>query len=163
MNEVEIVKIPRRQIGIRFLYTLLYLVVLEVLKLLVQVAVVLQFIYLLITGRYSEPLRISPTNSRLISIGWSATPPSTKTSGHFRSTSCRQRWKNRKNGFTSTDELSPHLGRRLPPNPGQAGLTSARGSGPGRQGDEAGVIVQELEADVPAVSGATDPGDPAIQ
>ena len=57
MNEVEIVKIPRRQIGIRFLYTLLYLVVLEVLKLLVQVAVVLQFIYLLITGRYSEPLR----------------------------------------------------------------------------------------------------------
>ncbi len=57
MNEVETVKVSRKQIGIRFLYTLLYLVALEVVKMLVQVTVLLQFIYLLITGKYSDPLR----------------------------------------------------------------------------------------------------------
>jgi len=57
MNMIEEAKTPRRQIGIRFLYTLLYLVVLEVLKVVVQVSVILQFIYLLITQKYSEPLR----------------------------------------------------------------------------------------------------------
>jgi hypothetical protein len=57
MNEIETLKVARKQIGIRFLYTLLYLIVLEVLKLIVQVAVVLQFIYLLITQKHSEPLR----------------------------------------------------------------------------------------------------------
>ena len=57
MNEIEEVKVTRKQIGIRFLYTLLYLVVLEVLKLVVQVTVLLQFVYLLITQKYSEPLR----------------------------------------------------------------------------------------------------------
>lgn len=57
MNELEAVKVSRKQIGVRFLYTLLYLVVLEVVKLVVQVSVVLQFVYLLITGKHSEPLR----------------------------------------------------------------------------------------------------------
>lgn len=57
MNEIEEVKVSRKQIGIRLLYTLLYLIVLEVLKLVVQVATILQFIYLLITQKYSEPLR----------------------------------------------------------------------------------------------------------
>jgi hypothetical protein len=57
MNEIEAVKIPRKQIAIRFLYSLLYLIILEVLKLVVQITVVLQFIYLLLTGKYSEPLR----------------------------------------------------------------------------------------------------------
>ena len=57
MNMIEEAKTPRRQICIRFLYTLLYLVVLEVLKVVVQISVILQFIYLLITQKYSEPLR----------------------------------------------------------------------------------------------------------
>lgn len=57
MNEVEAVTVSRKQIGIRFLYTVLYLVVLEVVKVIVQVTAVLQFIYLLLTGKYSEPLR----------------------------------------------------------------------------------------------------------
>jgi hypothetical protein len=57
MNTIEESKASRKQIGIRFLYTLLYLIVLEVLKVVVQVTVVLQFIYLLITQNYSQPLR----------------------------------------------------------------------------------------------------------
>jgi len=57
MDMIEEAKTPRKQIGIRFLYTLLYLVVLEVLKVVVQISVILQFIYLLITQKYSEPLR----------------------------------------------------------------------------------------------------------
>jgi hypothetical protein len=57
MNDIEQVKVSRKQIGIRFLYTLLYLIVLETIKLIIQITVVLQFIYLLITEKYSEPLR----------------------------------------------------------------------------------------------------------
>ncbi len=57
MNTIEETKTSRKQIGIRFLYTLLYLIVLEAIKLIVQVTVILQFIYLLITQKYSEPLR----------------------------------------------------------------------------------------------------------
>jgi hypothetical protein len=57
MNTIEEAKTSRKQIGIRFLYTLLYLIALEVIKLIVQVTVILQFIYLLITQKYSEPLR----------------------------------------------------------------------------------------------------------
>jgi hypothetical protein len=57
MNTIEESKASRKQIGIRFLYTLLYLIVLEVIKVIVQVTVILQFLYLLITQNYSEPLR----------------------------------------------------------------------------------------------------------
>ena len=57
MDMIEEAKTPRKQIGIRFLYTLLYLVVLEVTKMVVQVSVILQFLYLLIAQKHSEPLR----------------------------------------------------------------------------------------------------------
>jgi hypothetical protein len=57
MNTIEESKASRKQIGIRFLYAILYLIVLEVIKVIVQVTVILQFVYLLITQKYSEPLR----------------------------------------------------------------------------------------------------------
>jgi hypothetical protein len=57
MNNIEESKASRKQIGIRLLYTVLYLIVLEVIKFIVQITVLLQFIYLLITQKYSEPLR----------------------------------------------------------------------------------------------------------
>ena len=57
MDMIEEAKTPRKQIAIRFLYTLLYLIVLEVIKVVVQVSVILQFVYLLITQKHSEPLR----------------------------------------------------------------------------------------------------------
>ena len=57
MNTIEEAKPTRKQIGIRFLYTLLYLIVLEAIKIIVQITAILQFLYLLITQKYSEPLR----------------------------------------------------------------------------------------------------------
>ncbi len=47
----------RKQIANRLLYTLLYLVIFELLKLVIQITVVFQFIYLMATRKYSEPLR----------------------------------------------------------------------------------------------------------
>ncbi|MCU0589622.1 MAG: DUF4389 domain-containing protein [Syntrophobacteraceae bacterium] len=57
MNEHSDVRPSRGQIGIRFLYSLLFLIVFEILKLVIQVTVLFQFVYLLITRTYSEPLR----------------------------------------------------------------------------------------------------------
>lgn len=54
---VEETSVTRKQIGVRLLYTLLFLIVFEVLKLIIQVAVLFQFVYLLITKGYSKPLR----------------------------------------------------------------------------------------------------------
>jgi hypothetical protein len=48
----------RKGIVIRLLYTILFLIVLEIVKLCVQVAVVFQYIYLLITRRHNTPVRI---------------------------------------------------------------------------------------------------------
>ena len=49
--------LDRKRIAIRLLYTIFYLVVLEVLKLILQVVVLFQYVYLLITRRPSEPVR----------------------------------------------------------------------------------------------------------
>ena len=57
MNEIEEQKVSRGKVGVRLLYTLLYLIVFEVLKLVIQITVLFQFVYLLITQKYSEPLR----------------------------------------------------------------------------------------------------------
>lgn len=47
----------RKKIGIRLLYTLLLMVVFEALKFVVQLTVIFQFMYLLVTEKYSEPLK----------------------------------------------------------------------------------------------------------
>jgi hypothetical protein len=57
MNTMEEIKATRKQITIRLLYTLLLLIIFEILKLVVQFTVLFQFVYLLITRRYSDPLR----------------------------------------------------------------------------------------------------------
>ena len=57
MNELPPATLDRKRIAIRLLYTIFYLVVLEILKLVLQAAVVFQFIHLLITRRTSEPVR----------------------------------------------------------------------------------------------------------
>lgn len=57
MEELEYGKPSRKQIVIRLLYTLLYLIIFEILKVVIQVTAVFQFIYLLITQEYSRPLR----------------------------------------------------------------------------------------------------------
>jgi hypothetical protein len=57
MNPTHSSNTSRKQIAIRLLYTLLYLVVFELLKAMIQLTVLFQFIYLLITCNYSDPLR----------------------------------------------------------------------------------------------------------
>ncbi len=57
MNVVGHVEPSRKAIAIRFLYTLLFLVIFELLKLILLLSTLFQFIYLLITSRHSEPLR----------------------------------------------------------------------------------------------------------
>jgi hypothetical protein len=57
MKEISDVRPTRAQVAIRFIYSLLYLIIFEILKLVIQVTVVFQFVYLLITRTHSEPLR----------------------------------------------------------------------------------------------------------
>jgi len=47
----------RKDILIRLLYTVLYLLIFEIIKLIVQITVVVQYIFLLITLVYNKPVR----------------------------------------------------------------------------------------------------------
>lgn len=57
MHNPEELTLSRKNILIRFLYTLLYFVVFEIIKLIVQVAVLFQYIFLLVTIDYNKPVR----------------------------------------------------------------------------------------------------------
>jgi hypothetical protein len=57
MDNLSQVDIPRGKIGIRLLFTLLFLVILSMMHLAIQVLVAIQYVILLITKKYSEPLR----------------------------------------------------------------------------------------------------------
>lgn len=57
MTERIEMKPGRKQIAIRLLYTLFYMVVFELLKAIIQLCVVFQYIYMLITQKSSEPVR----------------------------------------------------------------------------------------------------------
>jgi hypothetical protein len=58
MNELPQIGFNRKAIAVRLLYTILYLVIFEVLKVLIQMTVVFQYVYLFITKKYSERLRV---------------------------------------------------------------------------------------------------------
>jgi len=57
MNKIQPTVLSRKGIAIRLLYTFFFLIVFEILKIIIQVTVVFQYIYLFITRTYSEPLR----------------------------------------------------------------------------------------------------------
>lgn len=57
MKSIQGYGADRKRIAIRLLYTLLNIVVLEILKLIVQVTVLFQYVYLFITRKHSEPVR----------------------------------------------------------------------------------------------------------
>ncbi len=57
MDELLQGGIPRGKIGIRLLVTLLFLIILSVMHFLIQVITLIQYVILLITRSYSEPLR----------------------------------------------------------------------------------------------------------
>ena len=48
---------PRKKIAIRLLYTIFFLIVFEILKIIIQVSVVFQYVYLLISKTYNNPIR----------------------------------------------------------------------------------------------------------
>jgi hypothetical protein len=49
--------IPRGEIGIRLIFTLLFLIILSITHSVIQVITLIQYLILLITRSYSEPLR----------------------------------------------------------------------------------------------------------
>lgn len=48
---------PRKKIAIRLLYTVFFFIIFEILKIIIQVSVLFQYVYLFITKTYSEPVR----------------------------------------------------------------------------------------------------------
>ncbi len=49
--------IPRGKIGVRLMYTLLFVLILSLMNFIIQLIAVMQFVILLLTKSYSEPLR----------------------------------------------------------------------------------------------------------
>lgn len=49
--------IPRGKIGVRLVYTLLFVVILSLVNFMIQLIALVQFVILLLTRSYSEPLR----------------------------------------------------------------------------------------------------------
>ncbi len=57
MDKLSQIDTPRGKIGIRLVFTLLFLVVLSIMHFVIQVLAIIQYVILLITKSYSEPLR----------------------------------------------------------------------------------------------------------
>lgn len=58
MNEVaEATALSRKNIAIRLLFTLLFVIILEIVKCLIYLTVAFQYVYLLVTLKHSEPVR----------------------------------------------------------------------------------------------------------
>lgn len=57
MESIQTIIRSRKKISIRLLYTVFFLIVFEILKIIVQVAVLFQYVYLFITKSYSNPVR----------------------------------------------------------------------------------------------------------
>ena len=49
--------LSRKKIAIRFLYTLFFVIVLEIVKMIIQLCVLFQYVYLFITRDYNQPVR----------------------------------------------------------------------------------------------------------
>jgi len=57
MEDEQETALSRKKIAIRFLFTLFFVVVLEILKIIIQLAVLFQYVYLFITTGHSDPMR----------------------------------------------------------------------------------------------------------
>lgn len=57
MNNLPEVPLNRKRIGIRLLYTIFFLIVLQVVKTVISLIALFQFVYLLLALKYSEPAR----------------------------------------------------------------------------------------------------------
>ena len=50
-------RFPRKKIVVRLLYTVFFFIVFEILKIIIQVSVLFQYVYLLISKTYNNPVR----------------------------------------------------------------------------------------------------------
>ena len=57
MDKLSQDPIPRGKIGIRLIFTLIFLVILSLMHFIIQMTTLIQYVILLITRSYSEPLR----------------------------------------------------------------------------------------------------------
>lgn len=57
MNSVQEHSLTRKGIAIRLFVTILFFIIFEIIKLLLQVTMFFQYIYLFVAAKYSEPLR----------------------------------------------------------------------------------------------------------
>ncbi len=57
MDSIPTTVLSRKKIAMRLLYTIFFLMVFEILKIIVQGTVLFQYIYLFITRTYSDPVR----------------------------------------------------------------------------------------------------------
>jgi hypothetical protein len=57
METGPVLVVSRKSIAVRLLYTLLFLIIFELLKVILVLSTAFQYIYLFIAGTYSEPLR----------------------------------------------------------------------------------------------------------
>ncbi len=57
MSKFKDFLLARKDIAIRLLFTILFLIVFEILKMVIQITVVIQYLYLLITTTHNEALR----------------------------------------------------------------------------------------------------------
>jgi Domain of unknown function (DUF4389) len=57
MDELSQGGIPRGKIGMRLIFTLLFVVILSIMNFIIQVIALIQYVILLLTRSYSEPLR----------------------------------------------------------------------------------------------------------
>ena len=57
MNEIPNQNADRKNIAVRFLFTILFIIVFEILKTIIQLAVLFQYVFLFITGKHNEPVR----------------------------------------------------------------------------------------------------------
>ena len=58
MNEIQDATVPRKRIVIRLLYTLLFVIVFEILKTIIQLTILFQYVYLFISKKYSNTIRV---------------------------------------------------------------------------------------------------------
>ncbi len=57
MESVKNFLISKKDLGIRLLYTIFFLIILEILTFIIKIAVVCQYIFLLVTSNHNEPVR----------------------------------------------------------------------------------------------------------
>jgi D-alanyl-lipoteichoic acid acyltransferase DltB (MBOAT superfamily) len=57
MNNLPEVPLTRKRVGVRLLYTILFLIILHVVKTIISLIALFQFVYLLLALKYSEPGR----------------------------------------------------------------------------------------------------------